>query len=196
MTVIAWNKGRALTAGIRNGLLCGLLFGACLAALAGFWMSMSSWMHTHDYWVARQTQGLLDALVVQSDIALNIALFAALLGGIFGAFTGVVTGLGVSMLGIRTRSGFEWPLINLLGVAPIVAMTIDSGTWISFAALLAAIAAGAGWWIVRRMRRSLGGELPAGPPRWWTGIGYLLVLGSIGGLSYLLFTLLLFVTRF
>jgi hypothetical protein len=187
------NRGLSVVAGIINGLLAGALAGFFLGELGGYLSIMVRWMNTHEYQIARQIHGGLIALVLPSGIALDRALLLAAFTAGIGAIAGLINGLGIAIVGIRNRSGFEWFLVNIIAAVPILFVLGNFINWIYF--ILAVSPGVACWPVILVVRRTLGPWLPGGPIRGRMWIGYLVVTVLITVVTYMLVMLFVLITR-
>ena len=182
------NEKYPVFGGVRIGLITGAIWGFALGELAGYLYVMSRWMtNTHDYQIARQNRGVFIALVSHSGSALESALLLAGFCGVFGAMIGLITGIGTSVLGLKSRSGFEWFIINITGVAliPLILnIHMDQLLFVLFAPPVIA-----SWIVVRAGIRRSGQRQPQGPLQSRTLIGYLLAVALIASVAYMLFVL-------
>ena len=188
------NEKYPIFGGVRIGLTTGALWGFVLGELGGYLHLMSRWMtNTHDYQIARQNRGVFFALLSHSGTALESALWLAVFCGVFGALTGLITGIGTSVLGLKTRSGFEWVITNITGVAlvPLILhIHIDQLLFILFAPPVIA-----SWIVVRVGMRRFGQRQPQGPIQSRTLIGYMLAVALIASIAYMIIVLFAAVLR-
>ena len=188
------NERYPVFGGARIGLITGAFWGFVLGELGGYLNVMSRWMtNTHDYQIARQTKGVFIALVSHSGTALESALLMAVFCGVFSAMTGLITGIGTAVLGLKTRTGFEWVIINITGVALVLLILnvhVDQLLFILFASPVIA-----SWIVVRAGMRRFGQRQPQGPIQSRTLIGYLLAIALIASVAYMLFMLFAAATR-
>jgi len=177
------------------GLVNGAIWGFVLGELGGYLNIMSRWMtNTHDYQIARQTKGILIALLSHSDTALMSALLMAVFCSVFSAMTGLITGIGTSVLGFKTSTGFEWVISNLAGVALVPLILNFHMDQLLFILLTSPVITS--WIVVREGMRRFGQRLPQGPIQSQTLIGFLLAIALIVSVAYMLLMFFAAVTRF
>ena len=94
-------------------------------------------------------------------------------GGAIGGPIGLVTGVGTVLLGVRTRSGLEWPILSLVGVVIaswIVMGSIEAAVGMTPVGVLGALA---GWLAALVVRKTFGNRLPRGSVQPWVLVAYL-----------------------
>jgi hypothetical protein len=107
-----------------------------------------------------------------------------------GTVAGLVAGTGTALLGVRTRSGLEWPAITGTGTA--LALVIVAGTTrVAYLGLFASVAAATSWLMAHANRRLLATRLPRGPVTASVLAGYLVALALTIVLGIVLFATLI-----
>jgi hypothetical protein len=113
--------------------------------------------------------------------------FFAVAGGV----AGLVAATGTALLGVRTHSGLEWPVITGTGTA--LALEIVAGTTrVAYLGLFAGVAAATSWLMAHAGRRLLATRLPRGAVTASALAGYLVALALTIILAIALFATLIY----
>jgi hypothetical protein len=108
-----------------------------------------------------------------------------------GAVAGLVAATGTAVLGARTRSGSEWPIITGTGIA--LALIVVAGTTrVAYLGLFAGVAAITSWLMAHASRRIPGMRIPRGPVTVSALAGYFVALTLTIILAVVLFATLIY----